>query len=296
MACRFLTAIVLAMTVAACGSSAGTTAPSAAAPTTSPTAKPSTAPTPSPSAAEPAEPPLQLVAVGDSILFNSPDDCPGCKSALTQYAIALEAATGRDVAVQNLTEHSGLQLSGLLHELEGDATRKDALASADAIVVGIAHNDAAMNRDDDPCDGAGGEFPDWSKFTEDCIAADVAAYTPKYDRAYGLIAAMREGKPTILRTINRYNDWIGWPGHDLPAEGITATRAVVTAWNDMICATAEANGFTCADISVKFNGEDGTQPAGDLLAADYTHPSQKGNDVIAQVLIDLGFEPLASAP
>jgi len=68
---------------------------------------------------------------------------------------------------------------------------------------------------------------------------------------------------------------------------------VVAAWNEMICGGAEAHGFVCADISVKFNGEDGTEPAGDLLAADYTHPSDKGNEVIAQVLIDLGFAPLA---
>jgi lysophospholipase L1-like esterase len=294
MATRFLTAIVLALAVVACGSSGASTSPGAAE-TTIATA-PSATPMPSPSASKSGEAALQLVAVGDSILFNSPDDCPGCTSTVSQYARALEAATGRDVLVRNLTEHTGLQLAGLLNELERDPTRKDALASADVILVGIAHNDAPMNRDDDPCDGAGGDSPDWSRFTDECIATDVASYTPNYDRAYDLITAIRAGKSTILRTINRYNDWIGWPGHDLSAEGIRATSAVVAAWNDMICGAAEAHGFACADISLKFNGEDGTDPAGDLLAADYTHPSQHGNDAIAQVLIDLGFAPLASAP
>lgn len=308
-----VTAFVLGIAVAACGSSGNTalptaeasptsvatpalsaTPPTTPAPTPAPTPVRTSAPTPSPTA--PVESPLRLVAVGDSIFFNSPNDCPGCTSAVTQYAQALEAAADRDVRVQNLSQHNGLQLAGLLDELKGDATRKDALASADVILVGIAHNDAPMNRDDDPCDGAGGDSPDWSKFTDECIAADIAAYTPRYDKAFAQIAAMRAGKPTILRTINRYNDWIGWPGHDLSAEGIAATTAVVRAWNDMLCGAAQAHGFVCADISAEFNGEDGREPAGALLAPDYTHPSQRGNDVIARVLIDLGFEPLVSAP
>ena len=303
---RLLTAGLAALLVAACGSTTGTGLPSNASLTASPSATASPAatasidPTPTSAASEAIEttrpPAWQLVAVGDSIFYNSPNDCPGCTSAVDRYAEAVTAATGRQVNVRNLSEHNGLQLAGLLRELERDVTRIDALTNADIILVGIAHNDAPMNRDDDPCDGAGGEFPDWSKFTAACIAEDVATYTPLYESAFEQIAALRAGKPTILRTLNRFNDWIGWPGHDLTAEGIAATSAVVAAWNEMICGAAEPHGFVCADIGSQFNGVDGTEPANDLLAADYTHPSEKGNKVIAQVLIDLGFEPLADAP
>ena len=314
MAGRLLSLGLTTLLVAACGSNAGPSArPSIAAVSASPdptplatvTAAPSPSPSlsssplpspsPVPSPTELDDTPWKLVAVGDSIFFNSPGDCPGCRSAVDRYAEAVTVATGRSVNVRNLSEHNGLRLNGLLNELERDPTRKEALAAADIILVGIAHNDAPMNRDNDPCDGAGGEFPDWSKFTEACIAEDIATYTPLYERAYEQIAAMRAGKPTILRTINRFNDWIGWPGHDLTSEGIAATKAVVTAWNDMICSAAKASGFLCADISREFNGEDGTEPAGDLLVADYTHPSAKGNEVIAQVLIDLGFAPLPTS-
>ncbi len=61
----------------------------------------------------------------------------------------------------------------------------------------------------------------------------------------------------------------------------------------MICGAAEANGFTCADISTEFNGKDGRQPSGELLAGDYTHPSDKGNEAIARVLAKLGYKPIA---
>ena len=60
----------------------------------------------------------------------------------------------------------------------------------------------------------------------------------------------------------------------------------------MICQTATSNGFTCADIYHAFNGPDGRMPAGNLLAQDTVHPSDKGNEVISQVLTDLGYAPL----
>ena len=61
----------------------------------------------------------------------------------------------------------------------------------------------------------------------------------------------------------------------------------------MICDSASANGFTCADIYHAFNGPDGTKASGDLLAPDYIHPSQEGNDLITTVLVERGFAPIA---
>lgn len=278
--------------IAGCGAG-GSASPSESAQSTSPSSVPATQAPTSPTTTASAETDLLLVAVGDSIPFNSPDDCPGCTAFVDRYGDAVAAATGQNVQVRNLSEHNNLQVDGLLREVASDQVRIDALSNADVIVVGIAHNDVPMNRDDDSCDGQSSETPDWSKYTDACIAAEVEKFTPKYASVYQQIAELRAGKPTVLRTINRYNDWIGWPGHDLPPEGIAATSAVVSAWNEMICSSAEANGFVCADISTRFNGGTGTDPAGDLLAADYTHPSEQGNEVIAQVLVGLGFAPLA---
>jgi lysophospholipase L1-like esterase len=273
--------------------------PSAAASNVAPSASPSAAPSATPASASPSAPSspsadMLLVAVGDSIPFNSPNDCPGCTGFVDRYGDALAAATGQTVAVHNRSAHDGHTIDDLLErDLAGNEQLVEDLKSADAIIVGIAHNDAPMNRDDDACDGAGGENPDWSKFTDECIATEVARFTPKYSSAFQQIAALREGKPTLFRTINRYNDWIGWPGHDLSRKGVAATAKVIKAWNKMLCGAAEANGFLCADISAVFNGTSGTEPAGDLLGNDYTHPSDKGNEAIAKVLEELGFAPLS---
>jgi len=236
-------------------------------------------------------PGLSLVAVGDSIPFNSPDDCPDCTGFVDLYADAVGAATGREVTVRNLSQHNGLQVDGLRQELRSDALRMGALSAADVIVVSIATNDVPWNISDDACDGPSEEVS-WSKYTEACIAAEVARLTPKYEEVFQRIVTLREGKPTILRALGRYNDWIGWPGEAVPPEAVAATVAVVAAWQDMVCRAAEASGFLCADLATRFNGPDGTEPSGGLLADDYTHPSDKGNEAIAEVLIDLGFAPL----
>jgi hypothetical protein len=267
--------------------------PQVAPPTASPiptlTSRPVSTSTPMPSS---TPTPWLLVVVGDSIPFNSPEDCPGCTGFVDRYAEAIMAATSHPVKVRNLSQHNGLQIDGLLQEIKTDTTRREALANADIIIVGIAHNDAAMNSNDDLCDGPNGDNPDWSKYNAECAAASAELFRPKYENLYSQIADLRDGKPTILRTINRYNDWNGWPGHPLPPEGVEGTRLVIDAWNKMICKAAEDNSFLCADIYHRLNGADGLKPSGDLVAPDYTHPSDKGNEVIAGMLEDLGYAPL----
>ena len=236
--------------------------------------------------------PWSLVAVGDSIPYNSSNDCPGCTGFVDRYAEAITAATGHTVTVQNLSEHNSLQIDDLLRELKNDTVRREALANANIIIVGIAHNDVAMNTGEDWCDAENGDNPDWSEYDAECAVASAELFRPQFESVFSQIVALRKGKPTIFRTINRYNDWNGWPGHDLSPEGIEATRLVIDAWDEMICKAALENGFVCADIYQAFNGPDGLKPSGDLLASDYTHPSDKGNEVIARILTELGFAPL----
>jgi len=290
----YLLLVIVGLIVTACApASSAAPAVTSIPPTVIPTntAIPSPVPTASPSG--PA--PWALVAVGDSIPFNSSQDCPTCTGFVDRYAEAITAATGHPVKVQNLSQHTGLQIDDLLQTVENNPNWQKALANADIIIVGIAHNDVAWGRDDDPCDGPTPDQPDWSKFNPTCAAAAAEIFRPKFESLYAQIVALRAGKPTIFRTINRYNDWAGTVNDDgshVPPEATNATRAVLDAWNSMICKAAQTNGFTCADIYHAFNGPDGLTFSGDLLAKDNTHPSDKGNEVIARVLTDLGYSPL----
>jgi lysophospholipase L1-like esterase len=291
--------LLLAVVLSACAP-AVTPIPATAIP---PTVFPANTATPSPQpTASPAGPaPWSLVAVGDSLLYNSSDDCPGCISSVDRYADSITKATGHPVNVQNLSQHNGLQTDGLLDELKTDVQRRDALANADIIIVSIGVNDTPFNRDDDPCDGDSSTHIDWSKFNPTCAAAAAEIFRPKLESVFAQIVALRAGKPTIFRTITPYNDWLGGidsaNGSVTPPEATNPTRDVYDAWSAMICKAAQANGFTCADTYHAFNGPDGLKPiAGDLTASKANgHPSDKGNEVIARTLADLGYAPLAPA-
>jgi lysophospholipase L1-like esterase len=250
-------------------------------------------PTPSTAArssATTAAPAIHLVAIGDSIPYNSPDDCPGCTGFVARYATALQVASGKHVTVDNLSQHNGLTLPMLLDELE---TFKAQLMAADVILIGIAHNSLELNQDK-PCGGSLDEndIPDWSKLSRACAVASTAKYRPQYEKLFSTVAGWRQGKPTLLRTINRYNDWIGAPNITLTKADAQKTTLFIDLWNSMLCAGATGNGFACADIYHRFNGGRGDKPSGDLLGHDYTHPSEKGNEVIAATLLAQGFAPL----
>jgi len=187
--------LVAVVGLAGCGSNGG--APSTSTSTSTPsTSTPSTSPA------------LRLVVIGDSIPNNSPDDCPGCTGFVDRYAKAVQTATGRPVQVANLSQHTGLTLPGLLDELD---QFRDQLAAADVIVVGIAHNSNELSAEE-PC-GKPLLFglPDWSAMDRQCATRSAQKFAPLYDKLYARVAAWRQGKPTILRTINRYNDVIGAP-------------------------------------------------------------------------------------
>jgi lysophospholipase L1-like esterase len=236
---------------------------------------------------------LSLVVVGDSVPYNSSDDCPGCTGFVDLYAEALAKGTGKEVITSNLSQHNGLTLPMLMDELE--PSFKVPLSNADAIIVTIAHNSNLLTTGTACGTSYVGELPsieDWARIMPECSTSWVAEYRPQYDELFATIASWRAGRPTLLRTINKYNDWIGYEeGHFTPDQE-KRTVFVHDDWNKMICEAAEAHGFRCADIYHAFNGPDGSTPSGDLLAADYTHPSDEGNARIAQVLVAQGFDPL----
>jgi len=236
--------------------------------------------------------PLSLVVIGDSIPYNGQEDCPNCTGFVSQYANALAKATGREVTTKNRSEHTGLTLPDLMKELP---ELRGELSSADAIIVGIAHNSFPLN-DEAPCgspvDPTAGTIEDWSKVDAACAAQATKTYRPVYDELFSTVSGWRTGKPTILLTVNRYNDWIGFEQANLTPEQADQTVILHDAWNTMLCDSAEANNFDCTDVYHAFNGADGSKPSADLLANDYTHPSQLGNDEITQLLTQRGFEPL----
>ena len=65
----------------------------------------------------PGSDPLSIVVIGDSIPYNADQDCPGCTSFSQSYGDAIEAATGRRVAVSNMSRHDGATTADIAQQL-----------------------------------------------------------------------------------------------------------------------------------------------------------------------------------
>lgn len=287
---RRMVAAVAACALAGCG---GTATPPLVPATSEPATPPATTvPTRVLPTSRP-RPDLVLLAMGDSIPYNAPDDCPGCSGYVAQYGEAIADATSLSVGVLNRSQHTGLTIEGLLNSFANETFTTE-VADADAITISIGYNDAPMGVTDDPCDGASGDFPDLEQYTDECIDEWADAFALQFDDVLTQVGELRAGKPTLLSVINVYDWWRGFEQNpDEIDANIDVVRRVLERQNADICRIATEHGFLCADVHGAFNGLKHDQPSGELLAVDYSHPSQSGNDLIARTLIDLGFAPLA---
>jgi lysophospholipase L1-like esterase len=235
---------------------------------------------------------LVVAAFGDSIAGEAGSICAGCTPFVDRYAQAIAAELVVPVDVARMGRPS-LRVADLLRSLESDSGVMDAAASADAIIVAVGTSDAPWNLTDDECDGpaTGMEPVPWDQYSAECISGHVESLRPIFDGVFARLVELRAGAPTILRTVNLYNDWIGFDP-EFPPEGVEMSVAYLEAMNAMICETAAEHGFECGDVSAAFNGADGRHASGDLLAEDYIHPSDAGHERIAAVLLELGFAPL----
>jgi len=260
------------------------------------TAAPTSDPAAAPDASSTA-PAGQLVVLGDSIPFNAPEDCPGCTGFVDAYAAAVGEARGGAPEVQNLSRHDGAQVTDILEQVER-GTVDTALAGAQTVILSAGFNDQPPYwQPDAPCVGAVETdeqvIDTLIATTPECIADATASVRADYAQLLAEIRARAADAELI--TLTSYNAWTGWEALDAraPEDSSAAQDVVVSAleqWRDAVCAETEAVGGTCVDLLAPFNGADGRTAAGELLADDYTHPSQLGNDRIRDELL------AASAP
>jgi lysophospholipase L1-like esterase len=245
---------------------------------------------PSAPSASPSGRSYTLVALGGSIPYAGPN-CDNCVSFVDVFADDMTKDTGLPVTVHNWTI-PGSTSADLLDALRANALVRQAVTGADIVTVTIGHNDTPWNVANDPCDGER-EYPDaqWTAYAEPCVATWAAEYGRNLDAILAEIRTLRDGASTMVRVTNDYNDIIGDPTASAGADG--PTRTVLDASTRTACAAARRAGALCADVYHAFNGPKGTRDAGPLLASDHTHPSQSGQDLIAELLRRLGYEPLA---
>jgi lysophospholipase L1-like esterase len=245
-----------------------------------------------------ASPDFVLVAIGDSIPYNLESDCPGCTGFVDSYAAALEDELGETVTAINRSRHDGAQTIDIVEQLRSDDDLLAELATAEVVVMSVGFNDQPPFADaHDGCPEPVTETDPLSTAIEraaatshDCIDTVVQAVR---DQIAEVFAGVREQAPdAAIGALTAYDTWLGWSELDAAETGTrnklyAAERYWMHEWRDAMCEEAAAVGAVCVDVYTAFNGPDGDQPAADfVVAADYTHPSQKGNDVIRDLLIE----------
>lgn len=237
-----------------------------------------------------------VLVIGDSIPYNSSNDCPGCVGFVESYALALSDSRGEPYVGENRSRHDGAQTADILEQItsgELDAP----LAAAEIVIVSAGFNDQPPYGPGRACftDGVDLDTPEGAitavmATTPECIATETASSAANLK---GVLEGVRRQAPdaTVL-ALTAYNSWTGWSELESQSpETQAAVSATVVAgleaWRTAVCDEVEAIGGTCVDLLEPFNGADGMTPSGDLLAADYTHPSQAGNDRIRDLLLQV---------
>jgi lysophospholipase L1-like esterase len=259
---------------------------------------------PSPSGApSPGVDHVTILVIGDSIPYNLDSDCPGCTSFADSFGDAVAARTGLAVDVDNRSRHDGAKTGDVERQLT-TGELDSALSRADVVIVSVGFNDQPpYDLPSRPCSTTALDTD------EQAFAAIMATTTTCVDEvtaevrttAAAVLAHVRSVAPdAAIGVLTSYNSWTGWPALDAvgPETAGAVTDLIVYAleeWRSALCDEAAVVSAVCIDLLEPFNGPDGRTPAGDLLATDYTHPSQLGNDRIRDVLLESGLYPLPEA-
>jgi lysophospholipase L1-like esterase len=213
------------------------------------------------------------------------------------YGAALEDRLGRPVDVLNRSRHDGAQTHDIVQELSAPGLLIDELRAADVVIVSTGFNDLPPFGEAYPgCPTPpGGEATNaaWAQAlaetSETCIDDRVDAIRAEVRQVF---ARLRELAPEAkIGALTAYDAWSGWPelnqvDADVVTRLSTSIRYALDAWNTALCEEAVAVGVVCVDVHDAFNGADGATASGGLLATDYSHPSQAGNDLIRDVLLE----------
>lgn len=233
-----------------------------------------------------------VVALGDSIPLNAPTDCPNCVGFVEGYSDAVHADAINLARGGALTQ----AIAGELRrgEFEGE------LEDADLVIVSFGGNDQPPYRQDyQPC-----RVEDPSTIVEavDAVRATTTECIDQVTRRLtnnattALDAITRQAPDAAIAVLVPYNYWLGLPALEgAPDAARLASERVMTyavdSWRDALCDVVAAVDGECVDVYAAFNGPDGGQDAGELVASDHTHPSQQGNDVIRDLLLEANLLP-----
>jgi len=258
---RRLLAVAVLLTAAAALS--GSTQPSAGRHLT-------VAPPDSRSARSPG-PPLDVVALGDSVPAGR--RC-GCTPFPVRYAASLAAQSGCRVAVSN-DGTPGLTSTDLTAELRDGGPVAADVASADIVSITIGANDFDYTQASPSCPGG----------TAGCFDSQLVELSRQLDSVLTRIVVLRHHAPTTVLLTGYWDIWED--GQVAAAAGprhVTMGDLLTRRVNQRLQHAAAFRRATYVDLARAFRGAALRDDDTGLLADDGDHPNATGHQVIADAL------------
>jgi hypothetical protein len=213
-----------------------------------------------------------------------------------RFAKNIERDTGKAVRVHNYAI-SSLPALRVLNALRSDpeaVTRRDFetlhadIAEAEVIVfLGNPRGNASeggVTGGMEACIG-GAKAPD------DCTPELYEPYIENLKAIYEEILALRNGKPTIIRAVDFYNPIISrHRAHNMEAE----CTQCFEIFNSAVRQAAEAYSIPLVSVYDAFNGSNHDQDPREkgYIGSDGIHASAEGQQAIADILGESGYEPI----
>jgi lysophospholipase L1-like esterase len=230
---------------------------------------------------------LRLVSLGDSSATGSGDE-DGI-GWVQRYADLVSEETGSRVQVIARAQ-DGTTSDALVAAVTEDDVLREQISTADIVVIGAGGAD--LNKGDD----------DWNAGVcsgPACYEPALAAYERNVGELAAAVAELRADEPTIFRAVTPPNGLTGAEQVIPPFLAEAATEVgvfVAESLRASTCAALRAHGGECIDVLTAFNGSDGTEDAyatGLMNLDDCCYASGKGQQVMAELLLETGVEPQA---
>ncbi len=232
----------------------------------------------------PTEEVWHLVVIGDSSLWRLGK----------AYASQIEKDVGVKVVLKDYAEDS-LSIGHVLNALKQEGKIRGDLyglseAISDAEVIVLYGNPRDSVIPENPWDSEGCLY-EIGLPPKNCNPAAIEQYITDLKWIWGEIFRLRNGQPTILRTMDFYNPWIStWNETDTY---LACTRSWENSSNAIRIA-AEAYHIPFVHRYDAYNGvnhDEDPREKGYILS-DGTHPNDLGAQVTAELLAQMGYEPV----
>lgn len=191
----------------------------------------------------------------------------------------------------------GLSAGELLQGLKEQNTKnfkidklRDKIAESEVIV--IYGNPEGSEDPSTPGDWNCGQNDLTQCYVVECSLDSFSQYISDLKEIYGIIFEIRQGKPTIIRAIDAYNPRLV---NKCEADGVfDACLACWETYNEAIHQAAAEMGVPVAGVFDAWNGNDHTENPVEkgYTQEDNVHPSELGAAVTAQLLRELGYDPI----